>query len=847
MPPRGTSPPAPHPTLEAARRLTAAGLSVIRVRTDGTKAAVGDDWRDFSDRKPTDAELVKWFQPGRYAIGVPGGPASGNLAVLDFERLEAWEKWRARVETVGLAAEVEACPLVETGGGGRHLYCRVADPVNGHPLAFYAVPSADPDKPGIKKQMMIEVRGNGQMVVAPGSPPHTHRSGRPYTFLREGWAIEGAAWEPMTLDVWNALCSIAEGLNEYKPPEPEVPADSRSFADPVDGDAPGSDFNRRGRWEDTGLAEAGWRWVSRRRDSEVGYMVRPGKDEADGKSASVGVIQSSNGWPLFWSFSTSAEGFRPLSGYSRFAVFAILKHGGNYSAAAKRLREMGYGGKQKKARQQPQGQQPAAGGMPPAESNGVHPSPPPAPPPPARRLVAEYEGFPTDLLPPILRDYVESIRVAVDCDPVYATLPCLALVSAAIGGALVASPKYGWEEPPSLWACVVADSGTAKSPAAAFSLKIAEEIEDGLADQHASKLAEWERRIEDGSLNKKENPAPVREYFRADNVTIERLTENLSTSPRGLFAYSDELAAWFGRLTAYKGRGGGSDVSQWLSLFDGGPVSYQRRTGQPRDVRVSRGVVTVAGGIQPAILARCMGDESYTDSGLAARLVFTMPPKRVPRWSDHEINRDVYDRFRGAVQFLRKLPFDRTPGTVPLAFDALALFKAFNNATAENAEGYDGGPMAAALPKMIRIALRLALIHYSASAAAEKEDPGRGGAVPEESMIAGIEMAKWFTAEAGRVYSMLAEGPTDRDARLLGDLIRRKGGRISARGLVRSNARRYPTMTAAEAALDALVSAGFGAWRDVDPGPGGGRPGHLFELAEPVTRVETDRSDDDSA
>lgn len=164
--------------LDWARRYVAAGLSVIPVRRGGTKAPAFAGWREFSGRRPTADELAKWFSTDKYGIGIPGGPASGNLAVIDFETkdgLDGYAAWVARADP-RLRAMVAGCPLVRTPTGGRHLYIRLSEPAPGGVLARTAA--------GLT---LIEVRGNGNFVVAPGSPADCHKSGQPYTFENRGW------------------------------------------------------------------------------------------------------------------------------------------------------------------------------------------------------------------------------------------------------------------------------------------------------------------------------------------------------------------------------------------------------------------------------------------------------------------------------------------------------------------------------------------------------------------------------------------------------------------------------------------------------------------------------------
>lgn len=441
--------------------------------------------------------------------------------------------------------------------------------------------------------------------------------------------------------------------------------------------------------------------------------------------------------------------------------------------------------------------------------------------------VPEYRPFPVEVLPPVMREVVGAVARAIGCDPAYPAVPALVVA----GAALAVSPKKGFLDIPALWGVVVGHSGTAKSPAADPFAAAAHAVEDGLEARYAADLEAYHHDAEARGDADRGRPPPAREYFVADDITVERLVENLKSSPRGVLLVQDELANWFASFTRYKAGGRGSDVAKWLNMFDGRAVSYQRRTGHPRDVRVKRAAVSVTGGIQPDILRAALSDPAYIASGLAARLVFAMPPKVCPRWTEAEADPDAIRRFRDVVEFLRAIPFDPVGGPLPLSLEvpAKVLFVAFSDSVMARAEDLDGGPLATALPKLARIGLRLALIHHSVTHAAAGRDPGRFS-ITEGSMRAGVALAEWFGHEAERVYAMLAETPEDQQARGLVELVRRKGGAITPRGLLRTNNRRYRSVAHAEAALDGLVSAGWGEWEEGGSGPQGGRPPLRFVL-----------------
>lgn len=313
--------------LDTAAGYVAAGLSVIPVRADGSKAPALPGWRVYSKRLPTDDELLAWFPRGASAgVGVPCGPASGNLAVLDFESGPVWDRWRGMLPA-DLAPHLAECPMVRTPSGGVHIWVRLPDPVPGTVLARFR-----------DKGVAIEVRGEGHQVLAPGCPASCHPSGRTYEFEERGW-LDLPSLPAVPFDAWFGWVDLAASLTEYRQPDPPK-ATPRPERDWGDGD-PGSDFNRRGTWEETGLLAAGWTW-ERQVESDRGFICRPGKNH--GVSATVGMVSNAaKGWALFYPFTSNCSPFEQGRGYSRFGVFGLLTHNGDFKAAARALRAMGYG------------------------------------------------------------------------------------------------------------------------------------------------------------------------------------------------------------------------------------------------------------------------------------------------------------------------------------------------------------------------------------------------------------------------------------------------------------------------------------------------------------------------
>jgi hypothetical protein len=147
--------------LETARAYVDAGLSVVPVCIDGTKRPL-IAWKDFCTRRASDAELSAWCQQP-VGLGIVCGIVSGGLEVFDFDDGSLWCPWYKSVESI-------ACrlPTIETPSGGYHVYFRCRE--IGRNLKIATDPKAD-------RQTLVETRGEGGYVIAPGGAPGVHQAG----------------------------------------------------------------------------------------------------------------------------------------------------------------------------------------------------------------------------------------------------------------------------------------------------------------------------------------------------------------------------------------------------------------------------------------------------------------------------------------------------------------------------------------------------------------------------------------------------------------------------------------------------------------------------------------------
>jgi len=463
-------------------------------------------------------------------------------------------------------------------------------------------------------------------------------------------------------------------------------------------------------------------------------------------------------------------------------------------------------------------------------------------------VVNRYEPFPTVHLPEPIRTMVEDGADAIGCDAAYIALPTLAALASAIGNTRRLRLKRTWHEPAILWAAVVGESGTAKSPAMALALQWTKARQDeavrthkaAMSDyQHAEQLhavrhKAWLQRAGHATEPGPDGPpeAPLRptcERTWTDDATTEALVALLSENPRGLLLATDELSGWFQRMDRYTG-GKGGDAAKWLEMFGGRSVVVDRKGSG--FVHVPRAAVSVVGSIQPAILQRSVGDTNR-ENGLLARLLLAHPPRRAREWTDRDLDERTVEAVGAVYARLYGLAMDtnhdgqHNPRTVILTPEARRRFVAFYNAHNAEQVALDGDE-AAAWSKLEGYAARFALIlHLTRWAAGEPIDPD---AVDEPSMEAGIALVEWFGREALRVYGRFSEAEGERAYRELIELIERKGGAITVRELLMARRSRYAKAEDATDALDGLIHDGLGEWERVEQGPDGGRPTKRFRL-----------------
>ncbi len=325
------------PVYQTARSYLAAGLSMIPLRVDGSKAPALDSWAKYQHERAKVSDLRDWFRrPDPPGIGIVTGPLSGNLVVLDFDDRKCYDAWRESIANP--RPELwQKLVRVATPSGGRHVYFRTKDPAlklrYPHLLAARPIQQSADQKQ--KVETMCELKVAGRYLVAPGSPAACHPEHRVYRELADTTITQAKCLSAKSIDF---LLQTAQQFDERPPRRyPKHPSRTEFHQLAVaarGGNRPGDEFEVIMNWDEI-LEPAGWHYEAQH--GAIEYWCRPGK--TTGISASVNFAESG----LLYVFSTNAAPLEDGRAYTKFAAYATLNHDGDFSAAASALRRQGFG------------------------------------------------------------------------------------------------------------------------------------------------------------------------------------------------------------------------------------------------------------------------------------------------------------------------------------------------------------------------------------------------------------------------------------------------------------------------------------------------------------------------
>lgn len=406
-----------------------------------------------------------------------------------------------------------------------------------------------------------------------------------------------------------------------------------------------------------------------------------------------------------------------------------------------------------------------------------------------------------EMLPGVLRPYVQDIAERVSCPLEYVAVPALVALSAVVGRKVTIRPKKydTWQVVPNLWGAIIGPPGALKTPAVAEALKPLRRIEIKAREEHECAMKQHEadqlvakaqaeaakKRLKTAAqkggssqqvllgiateaVGGEDEAAPTCHRFTVNDTTVEKLGELMKENPNGLLYERDELAGFFEMLEK---PGHEADRSYYLEAWNGDGCYTYDRIGRGT-IYIPSVCLSLFGTIQPGPLARYLRKVSTgaQADGLAQRLQLMVYPeplrefRNVDRLPDRQAKEQAFSVFERLRDLDTPCLLARTEGQDSLPFlhfdEAAQCF--FDDWRLELEtrlrSGQDSPQVESHLAKYRSLMPSLALLFHLID--------GGFGPVPLTAAQRAVAWCDFLESHARRIYHMAQDGDPEAAQRL---------------------------------------------------------------------------------
>jgi hypothetical protein len=370
--------------------------------------------------------------------------------------------------------------------------------------------------------------------------------------------------------------------------------------------------------------------------------------------------------------------------------------------------------------------------------------------------ISPVPPFPLDVLPNPVRRVVEEGARALHCPSDLIAVPALVALGTALGTRRSLEVKPGWVEFPSLYAAIIAEPGSAKSPGQNLAT----------SPLHA---AQARLRKEGGSIV-------------STDATIEALALALKRNPLGMLYEQDELSALTAGFNRYR-RGIGAD-RQFFQAAWSGKLTVTHRVKLVEGVRqldtleIPRPFLCVLGGLPPELLGE-LSDERGREDGFIHRFLFCYPDSIIAGYSEEGVSSDARRQYQELVDSLMQLPAASSPMQMDTVGAAWWLDCIRTHIAEINSPEFPEqlrGPWR----KLEAYAARFCVIFQSHRSLVEAADVD----VSIESVEDAWRLVDYFKAHARKIYGQLKKEPLHAKAVTMVEFIAGQGGFASTRDIL---------------------------------------------------------------
>jgi hypothetical protein len=475
-------------------------------------------------------------------------------------------------------------------------------------------------------------------------------------------------------------------------------------------------------------------------------------------------------------------------------------------------------------------------------------------------------GFPVEVLPGWLGEYVAAVATATQTPPDLAGMLALAVLATVAAGAVEVQPRPGWREPLCLFLAVGMDAGSRKSgvftamtrPVADFEREQAAAALPGITETAVlRRIAEQTAATAEAAAGKA--PASQQEEARAEAIARAAEAARLVVPPVPRWLVDDAtpealagLLATYGRIALLSPEGdvfdqmagrynqtAGPNLGVYLKSHAGDLLKVDRR-GRPPEY-VQRPCLTIGLAVQPEVLRGLASRPGFGGRGLLARFLYSLPQSLVGhrQAGAPPVGPAVADRYTLELQTLATSlatpAGEEGPALLTLDQEAGELLLGFErNLEPRLAAGSgDLAYLAGWAAKLAGATCRLAgLLHL----AGHLRD-GWARPIGADTFAAAIRLADYLIEHSRAVFDLMGADPRVDDARWLLDWVTRTNRTQFSRRDAHQAARgRFRKATDLEPTLALLAEHGYLRRVDADPaGSKGGRPASPRFLVNPLS------------
>ena len=451
--------------------------------------------------------------------------------------------------------------------------------------------------------------------------------------------------------------------------------------------------------------------------------------------------------------------------------------------------------------------------------------------------------FPTDALPPVVRDYVKAVAETTQTSVDMAAVASLAILSICLQGKYRIWGKSDWSEPLNTYCVIVLPPAERKSAVISLMIAPLEEYEQEInsamdaqiiESQMKKAVLEKERRMLEDKVSKgKADASELTEKAKeisafqevqplklfVDDVTAEKLASVLAEN-RGKTAIISAEGGIFDILNGIYTKNVNIDV--FLKGHCGDTIRVDR-IGRASE-NIVHPALTMLLAVQPGVLNGMMSNDTFRGRGLTARFLYSMPKSCLGMRSFHteSIPEPVKTEYTKLIHSLLEVDCKEDP--LQLSEEATsALEKLYLDN--ESRLCTDLSEIADWAGKYVGAVLRIAgLLH-----AAQHHSFLDFTEVSGETMENAARIGEYFLEHAKAAYSLMGADPVNKQGEYLLDAIKRgQVSEFSRRDAMRM-CRRFHTTESLQPVLNRLCEYGYIAPKPTEPVLGvGRRPSEVY-------------------